>query len=188
MAGALASAAALAVCESLSEIELSASEIAAAFATIRDSGPGRLRPMRTPRSAVVVDDSYNASVQSVKAAADLLAQHSGVKVLVLGDMAELGDEAAAYHRQVGQYAQQQGIDWLFSLGQHSQQASEVFAAQGQHFVERAVLVQELAQLIATAQQSVTVLVKGSRSAKMELVISELQNNVTSSSRLGGSKC
>lgn len=135
---------------------------------------------------LLIDDSYNANVQSVKAAIDLLSSYQSHKVLVLGDMAELGDDAIVYHQEVGRYAQQKGIDQLFTLGELSQSATGAFVAASneantsqasRHFLSKEDLVEQLIKEIelvnGTTAPEVTVLVKGSRSAKMELVIEQV---------------
>jgi UDP-N-acetylmuramoyl-tripeptide--D-alanyl-D-alanine ligase len=86
----------------------------------------RLQRKTLPSGAVVIDDSYNASPSSVRAAIDVLASSAGRKVLVLGDMAELGADAESLHQQVGEYALKSGIDALFTLGSLSAHASAAF--------------------------------------------------------------
>lgn len=120
----------------------------------------------------LIDDTYNANVESVKAAIDLLASYSGYRVLVLGDMAELGADARLYHEEIGLYAKKSGINLLFTVGVLSQSASDLFNGQGAHFSSRQTLLVRLMPIIAE-QQAVTLLVKGSRSAKMELVVQDL---------------
>ena len=120
----------------------------------------------------LIDDTYNANVESVKAAIDLLASYSGYRVLVLGDMAELGADARLYHEEIGLYAKKSGINLLFTLGVLSQSASDLFNGQGAHFSSRQTLLQRLMPIVLE-QQEVTLLVKGSRSAKMELVVQDL---------------
>lgn len=138
--------------------------------------PGRMNVITLSPQLQVIDDSYNANVGSVKAAIEVLAQAKGLRIMALGDMAELGTEAEHYHRQVGEHARQQGIDHLYTLGSLSHSASAVLAAPaGQHFDNFDDLV---AQLIATLQQAtqpVTVVVKGSRSARMERLVAALQH-------------
>ena len=130
----------------------------------------------------ILDDTYNANVASVKAAIELLARFEGEKVLVLGDMAELGEKARFYHDEVGQFARQQGIDRIFTLGVLSQHASTIFAEQGRHFSDVDALNQTLVAHCEQVNGGVNVLVKGSRSSKMERVVNALKE-----SRLGKSK-
>lgn len=150
-------------------------EVASGLATM-GSVQGRVNLHTVSSQLLVIDDSYNANVRSVNAAIDLLTAYQGHKVLVLGDMAELGEEAQRLHREVGEYAQTQGIDTLMSFGVLSQFASQQFEPDGRHFNAKEQLGQELQTLIDGATQRVVVLVKGSRSAKMELVVQELIEN------------
>lgn len=133
---------------------------------------GRINVTQATPSLRLIDDTYNANSESVKAAIDLLATYPGYQVLVFGDMGELGADARRYHEEVGAYAKQQGIHLLFTLGVLSQSASDLFNGQGAHFSSRQQLIQQLFPLLEQHPQ-VTVLVKGSRSAKMELVVQDL---------------
>jgi UDP-N-acetylmuramoyl-tripeptide--D-alanyl-D-alanine ligase len=113
-------------------------------------------------------------VESIKAATDLLANYSGRRVLILGDMGELGTEARKYHQEVGEYAKKMGIDQLLTLGVLSQSASDGFygktSIQDQHFSDRDSLLTQLKSMLAGEKQPISILVKGSRSAKMEQVV------------------
>lgn len=133
---------------------------------------GRTNIKRLTNAIRLIDDSYNANVESVKAAIDLLASYHGYRILLLGDMAELGENARLYHEEIGLYAKDAGINLLFTLGVLSQSASDLFNGQGAHFSSRQALMQRLMPIVAE-QQDVTLLVKGSRSAKMELVVQDL---------------
>lgn len=134
---------------------------------------GRVNLNKVNDNLTVIDDSYNANLESAKAAVNLLTENAGYKILILGDMGELGPEARIYHEQVGTYAKEQGIDRLFTLGVLSQHASEMFNGNGKHFSSRAQLLEFVYNNVDVAKQKVTVLVKGSRSAKMELVVEAL---------------
>jgi UDP-N-acetylmuramoyl-tripeptide--D-alanyl-D-alanine ligase len=129
----------------------------------------RLQRKTLPSGAVVIDDSYNASPASVRAAIDVLASSAGRKVLVLGDMAELGADAESHHQQVGEYALQSGIDALFTLGSLSALASTAF--NGKHFENLDLL--KVALLEEGNSSDLTMLVKGSRSSQMDLVVDML---------------
>ena len=137
---------------------------------------GRLNVKRLSDHLLLLDDTYNANVASVNAAIDLLGNYEGRKILVLGDMAELGDKARYYHEQVGEYAKTKQIDYLFSLGVLSQCASAVYEQQGEHFTERDKLLSHLRALLTEAEQNTTILIKGSRSSKMELVVKALEQS------------
>ena len=137
---------------------------------------GRLNVKTLSGQVKVIDDTYNASVASVHAAIDLLSTFSGHQVLVLGDMAELGEKARYYHEQVGEYAKEKGVNTLYTLGVLSQSASEVFAGHGAHFSDRESLVETLVQALWQEQRDITILVKGSRSAAMEKVVELLEGS------------
>lgn len=128
---------------------------------------GRLQTKAVLHGATLIDDSYNANPGSVRAAIDVLAQAPGEKILVLGDMGELGAEGAQLHAEIGRYAQEKGIDTVFCLGDLSRHTVQAFGVGAQHF-ER---IQELlADLENRLSPTTTVLVKGSRFMEMERVV------------------
>jgi UDP-N-acetylmuramoyl-tripeptide--D-alanyl-D-alanine ligase len=137
---------------------------------------GRLEVKQLTNQVKILDDTYNANVASVNAAIDLLASFAGRKVLVLGDMGELGEKARYYHEKVGEYALEKGIDELFTLGILSQSASEVFASKGKHFNQLECLVAHLNEQVSYEQRDISILVKGSRSAHMERVVTALEDS------------
>ena len=132
---------------------------------------GRLRAERMDGGGTLIDDSYNANPGSVGAAIDTLALADGERWLVLGDMAELGKDARQLHADIGARASRAGIERLFTVGALSVAASETFGDAAQHYVDQAALI---AALIALPRAGVTCLVKGSRSAGMERVVSALR--------------
>ena len=138
--------------------------------------PGRLFPVPLAENKLLLDDSYNANVGSMTAAVQVLSEMPGYRVLVVGDMAELGDESEACHQQVGEAAKASGIDSVLSTGKLSHAISEASGA-GEHFADKAALIARLQTLIQE-KQIITVLVKGSRSAAMEEVVHALQENGT----------
>ncbi|GAB2907786.1 UDP-N-acetylmuramoyl-tripeptide--D-alanyl-D-alanine ligase [Rheinheimera gaetbuli] len=159
-----AAAACVAVGASLEDVQLGLSQM--------QPVKGRTNVKRLSSAMRLIDDTYNANVESVKAAIDLLASYNGYRVMLLGDMAELGENARLYHEEIGLYAKKSGINLLFTLGVLSQSASDLFNGQGAHFSSRQALMQRLMPIVSE-QQDVTLLVKGSRSAKMELVVQDL---------------
>ncbi|CAM8675496.1 UDP-N-acetylmuramoyl-tripeptide--D-alanyl-D-alanine ligase [Leclercia adecarboxylata] len=138
--------------------------------------PGRLFPIPLAENKLLLDDSYNANVGSMTAAVQVLSEMPGYRVMVVGDMAELGDESEACHQQVGEAAKASGIDRVLSAGHLSNFISQASGV-GEHFADKAALIARLKALVAE-QQIVTVLVKGSRSAAMEEVVHALQENGT----------
>ncbi|MGL5600840.1 MAG: UDP-N-acetylmuramoyl-tripeptide--D-alanyl-D-alanine ligase [Silvania sp.] len=138
--------------------------------------PGRLFPIQLGENKLLLDDSYNANVGSMTAAVQVLSEMPGYRVMVVGDMAELGAESEACHIQVGEAAKASGIDSVLSTGHLSQAISQASGV-GEHFADKATLIARLKALVEE-QQIVTVLVKGSRSAAMEEVVHALQENGT----------
>jgi UDP-N-acetylmuramoyl-tripeptide--D-alanyl-D-alanine ligase len=127
---------------------------------------GRLQVRPAAAGAVLIDDSYNANPDSVRAAIDVLASTPGRKILVLGDMGEIGGQAGQFHDEVGGYAKSQGVDQLFALGEHSELAARNFGAGGQHFGSIEALLEALSPQLGG---DTVVLVKGSRFMRMERV-------------------
>jgi UDP-N-acetylmuramoyl-tripeptide--D-alanyl-D-alanine ligase len=128
---------------------------------------GRLQPVRGVGGATLFDDSYNANPLSVKAAAEFIAALPGESWLVLGDMKELGDDAAELHREVGEAARASGVDRLFAYGDLASNAAEGFGENARWYGSLETLVDELCEGLAS---DVNVLVKGSRSMRMERVV------------------
>ena len=144
-------------------------DIASGLATVRPV-PGRLYPLAGQGGARLIDDSYNANPLSVRAAIDVLACLPGERLLVLGDMGELGADAVRLHAECGAAVRAAGIEHLVTLGPLSAHAATAFGA-------GAVACTELAQAIDVAgarlHADLSVLVKGSRSAGMERVVQAL---------------
>ncbi|MCX8145969.1 MAG: UDP-N-acetylmuramoyl-tripeptide--D-alanyl-D-alanine ligase [Azovibrio sp.] len=131
---------------------------------------GRLQRRVGPRGSVILDDSYNANPDSVRAGIDVLASTVGRQILVLGDMGEIGEASAQYHDEIGGYAKSQGVDRLYALGEASQQAVRNFGEGARHFRTPEALVQAL---LSELDCGATVLVKGSRFMRMERVVEAL---------------
>ncbi len=126
---------------------------------------GRLQVKRAAGGATVIDDSYNANPDSVRAAIDVLASCPAPTALVLGDMGEVGSRGAELHREVGEYARAKGVSQLLALGEATRYAVEGFGAGARHFAA-------VEQLVASVEAK-TVLVKGSRFMQMERVVAAL---------------
>ena len=132
---------------------------------------GRLQLRTGRQGSRLIDDSYNANPDSMRAALDVLAACPGKKLFVMGDMGETGAFAEQVHHEIGRYAKSQGVDQLFALGRLTALAVSAFGAQGQHFDS---LEELLAGLAAELGPGATVLIKGSRFMRMERVASALQ--------------
>ncbi|MDH1427514.1 UDP-N-acetylmuramoyl-tripeptide--D-alanyl-D-alanine ligase [Comamonas aquatica] len=124
------------------------------------------------RRVDVVDDTYNANPDSVQAAIAVLAELPAPRLLVLGDMGEVGDQGPAFHAEVGASARQAGIETFLALGPQMQHAVAAFGQGATHFEDMAALV---AAVQARMGQTGSVLVKGSRSMKMEHVVQALES-------------
>jgi murE/murF fusion protein len=131
---------------------------------------GRLQPRQGAGGATVLDDSYNANPDSVRAGIEVLAGLAGQRILVLGDMGEIGAEGARLHAEAGEAARQAGVDKLYALGAASAAAVETFGADARHFTTPEALV---AALKPELDAHTVVLVKGSRFMKMERIVAEL---------------
>ena len=131
---------------------------------------GRMRRLAARSGAGLIDDSYNANPDSVRAAIDVLAGEPGTKFLLLGDMGEVGERGAEFHAEIGRYARERGIDRLYAAGELSRAAVEAFGAGARHFTS-------VEDLIAAATKQVvartSALVKGSRFMRMERVVQAL---------------
>ncbi|MGL4486575.1 MAG: UDP-N-acetylmuramoyl-tripeptide--D-alanyl-D-alanine ligase [Yersinia sp. (in: enterobacteria)] len=138
--------------------------------------PGRLFPIKLSADKLLLDDSYNANVGSMTAATHVLADMPGYRVMVVGDMAELGDTAIDCHRQVGEAARQAGIDKVLSVGTLSQTLSDA-SGQGEHFQDKCALTARVSALLSE-HPVITVLIKGSRSAAMDTVVRALQEKAS----------
>ncbi|HEX7384838.1 MAG TPA: UDP-N-acetylmuramoyl-tripeptide--D-alanyl-D-alanine ligase [Burkholderiaceae bacterium] len=141
-----------------------------AFAPVK--GRSQTKSVRRPDggTATLVDDSYNANPDSVRAAIDVLAELPAPRWLVLGDMGEVGDRGPAFHREVGAYARSRGIAALWCAGPQSAEAVSAFGAAARHFPSVEAL---LAALPKDAPAFAAVLVKGSRFMRMERVVAAL---------------
>ena len=131
---------------------------------------GRLQKKVAPTGAVVIDDTYNANPDSVRAAIDVLAAFGGERVLVLGRMGEVGDDGPKYHQEVGAYARERGIAALLAFGDETEPAVAAFGAGAERFGAIETLN---AAALTHSRPGTTLLVKGSRSMRMERVVAAL---------------
>jgi UDP-N-acetylmuramoyl-tripeptide--D-alanyl-D-alanine ligase len=132
--------------------------------------PGRLQFKTAPSGAWIVDDSYNANPSSMKAGIEVLANVDARRWLVMGDMGELGEAANDSHGEVGRFAREHHIDRLFATGKLSALAVEAFGAGAEWFADTESLSRAVS---AELTREVCVLVKGSRSSRLERVVDAL---------------
>ena len=173
VANALAAAAAAAAAGATLE------HIAAGLASVR-AVPGRLQFKQSASGAWLIDDSYNANPSSMRAAIEVLATLSGRKWLVLGDMGELGAFAADAHTDIGEFARAQGIERLYATGPLMQRAVESFGAGAHWYGAAAELTAALHEALRGAGPEVRLLVKGSRSNRLERVVEALTGSTPGS--------
>ncbi|MGN6150923.1 MAG: UDP-N-acetylmuramoyl-tripeptide--D-alanyl-D-alanine ligase [Lysobacteraceae bacterium] len=146
--------------------------IAAGLNAARPVG-GRLNVHALPGGASLIDDSYNANPGSLQAAIDTLSAVGGERWLVIGDMRELGADAAALHVEVGRRAKAAGIARLYALGPLSAGAADAFGEGGRTFEQHAALATVLRADIAEAATAPRVLVKGSRGSAMDRIVNDI---------------
>ncbi|OZI28575.1 UDP-N-acetylmuramoyl-L-alanyl-D-glutamate--2,6-diaminopimelate ligase [Bordetella genomosp. 7] len=142
---------------------------------------GRMQRVVLEDGAVLIDDTYNANPDSVRAAVDVLATMPAPRALVLGDMGEVGENGPAMHREVGEYAREHGIDRLYTLGEASRDSAAAFGP-------GAAACDTVEDIVAALRGAghASILVKGSRFMRMERVVKVLStnNNKTTAGRQG----
>jgi UDP-N-acetylmuramoyl-tripeptide--D-alanyl-D-alanine ligase len=160
-----------ALCAATASLAAGADMAAVVWALNRFAGvKGRQQMKAGAAGSTVIDDSYNANPDSVRAAIDVLAAATGQRILVLGDMGEVGDMGPAFHREAGAYARERGVHSLLALGSASTEAVAAFGPGARHFGDHAALA---AALRPRLDASTTILVKGSRFMRMERVAEAL---------------
>lgn len=160
---------ALAAATAAHALGVAAPAIAAGLAAFHPVA-GRLRRRRAVGGAAVIDDTYNANPDSVLAAIEVLAACAPPRLLVLGDMGEVGPRGPEFHAEVGRRARQRGIERLFAFGPAGAATSQAFGDGGLHCADIGALVDRVREC---ATPAATVLVKGSRSMRMERVVHAL---------------
>lgn len=164
---------ALAAAAAALEVGISLSQIAEGLGGV-NSTAGRLFSQRWG-GITVIDDSYNANPGSVRAAIEVLAAKPGKSLLVLGEMAELGPDAEALHRDVAAYARDASVASCAFVGEFADVMAEEFGDAGRAFADKQALLGHLPALLDNVN---TVLVKGSRSSAMEEVVTALQQTLS----------
>ncbi len=132
---------------------------------------------RTQRSVVdgivVIDDSYNANPDSMRAAIDLLASHGAPRLLVMGDMGEVGGDGPRFHAEIGTHARERGVEAVYALGNASRASIDAYGTAGRHFDAVEPLIAAVQDWVATHEGSGAIVVKGSRFMRMERVVAAL---------------
>ena len=139
----------------------------------RSQVKGRLYPVEINEHCLLIDDTYNANVDSMKSAISVLKNYPAFRIFAVGDMAELGNESVQCHQEVADFAQQAGLDLIVSFGKES----VVISANAQHhFTDKQAMSDFLLPIISqkiAEKQPLVLLAKGSRSQKMETLIADL---------------
>ena len=136
--------------------------------------PGRLQLKQGLNRSRIIDDTYNANPASLDAAIQVLAGFAGKRILVLGEMGELGEDALTLHAEAGRTAKANGIDALYTVGAMAKTATQAFEQGAQHFDDQASAITALQKELTP---NVTVLLKGSRLSHMERVVDALVQGV-----------
>ena len=134
---------------------------------------GRMQRKTARHGGTLIDDTYNANPDSVRAAIDVLARMPGPRILALGDMGEVGNQGETFHAEIGQYAREAGIDYLFTLGNLSHVSATTFGKPAEHFDAVETLIDTLDRHLSSQP---AILIKGSRFMRMERVVQALQSD------------
>jgi UDP-N-acetylmuramoyl-tripeptide--D-alanyl-D-alanine ligase len=136
--------------------------------------PARGRSVRhaVGNGVVVIDDSYNANPDSMRAAIDLLATHAAPRLLVIGDMGEVGADGPRFHAEIGRHARDRGVEALYAIGDASRDAASAFGTAARHFDGIDPLIGAVRSWVDTAIGG-AIVVKGSRFMRMERVVDAL---------------
>ena len=151
--------------------ELSLAEIVAGLESV-DPVAGRLSTKTAPSGALVIDDCYNANPGSARAAIDTLAASEGRGILIMGVMRELGEDSARLHRELGGYARDAGLSGFWGVGEELREAVAAFGDEGRWFAD---CEQAIEAAVTAFTEGDTVLIKGSRGARMERVLQALMS-------------
>lgn len=143
----------------------------AAFEPVKGRSRSRLVARAGAAPLTLVDDSYNANPDSARAAIDVLAELPGPRLLVLGDMGEVGDQGPQFHAEVGEWARRRGIDAVYGLGEACAHAIAAFGREGRHFADIDALNAAVREQLPAWG---SVLVKGSRFMRMERVVQAVE--------------
>lgn len=153
---------------------LAESELAPGLADVQPM-PGRMAVIEGINATRVLDDTYNANPGAAKAALELLAELPAPRWCLLGAMGELGEASERLHAEVGEYASQLGIDVLATVGESARPATLAFGSRGEHFDDWQALARHVREQVPTGA---SVLVKGSRSAGMERLVTALRGDAS----------
>ncbi len=132
--------------------------------------PGRLEIINSKSGLTIINDSYNANPSSMKEAIDVLSSTEGKKILIIGDMAELGNDSNKYHQELGDYIKKASIDFTLALGRHTKITMQQLDKNAFWFDTKDNLLKKLLEIIDSKS---IILVKGSRFMEMEKIVSKI---------------
>lgn len=132
---------------------------------------GRLELIKLRSNKILINDTYNSNVSSMISAIKVLEKMPGYKILVTGDMSELGEKSILYHKMIGNIAYSSNIDKILTIGRMSKEISKIFS-NSIHFSNKNKLNTCLKKIFFN-KDKITILIKGSRNAKMEKVVESL---------------
>ena len=151
-------------------LDIDLTKIKAALESI-EPVKGRLNFVAGLNNALLIDDTYNANRDSMKAAIDVLSHKAGKKIVVMGDLFESGEKAQAIHEEIGCYARQKSVDRFYAVGELCKLTINSFGENGKHFRNKMELIEQLKQELNADS---IVLIKGSRGMRMEEVVQQLR--------------
>ena len=160
---------ALAAAASAFAIGISATDVSQGLADASPV-PHRLYPIRGKHRLDILDDSYNSNPFALKVALEVLKVYEGAKWVVLGDMNELGEFSEDFHRQAATMLQEVGVERLFTIGDKAATIGEFFSGESEHFQKHTLLINRLSNILKMSQKNICLLVKGSRSMKLERIV------------------
>ncbi|MGI9251481.1 MAG: UDP-N-acetylmuramoyl-tripeptide--D-alanyl-D-alanine ligase [Pseudohongiellaceae bacterium] len=149
---------------------------------------GRLQQRRGLAGSTILDDSYNANPEAFRAAIDVLVKFPGRLILVAGDMKELGAESSSSHTHLGEYARQAGVNELWATGEESVNTVAGFGNTAKHFPNKNALLEACRKAAINENGKVVFLVKGSRGAQMETIVTGLLENGKVKTSKGEEQC
>ena len=138
-----------------------------------------MQPIRINKNQLLINDTYNSNVGSMIAAITVLNKITGYKLLITGDMSELGCNSLLYHKKIGKIVNKTNIDQIFTIGHFSKEISNLHK-KNKHFQKKRLLIDHVKKILIK-NKKITILIKGSRSEKMEIIVQAIlqdKKNVT----------
>ena len=151
-------------------LKIPASDIASGLSNFRPMH-GRLNTISLSKNICLIDDSYNSNPDSMRAAIEVLSKMAGKKILIMGEMGDLGERTRRLHQEIGKFALNKGLDQLHGIGESVDQAVASFGVGGKHYQDFQEFVKVLPSLVSS---DINILVKGSRFTKLDRVVTRIR--------------